>query len=136
MISPNYTIPTPTVSTLTSTYAQLKKTVKVIKMSRDFTPRSMYDKPKRTPRSPCASNVVQFQLLFTKLRHFEENGTPHLSLICGHRESVSRTEPVFELNLAPSCKLQQLCQGKGQRSHRAKNRRKHFRGKIEIFQIW
>ena len=26
--------------------------------------------------------------------------------------------------------MQYLCQGKGQRSHKAKNRRKHFRGKI------
>ena len=26
--------------------------------------------------------------------------------------------------------MQSLCQGKGQRSHKAKNRRKHFRGKI------
>ena len=27
-------------------------------------------------------------------------------------------------------KMQSLCQGKGQRSHKAKNRRKHFRGEI------
>ena len=26
--------------------------------------------------------------------------------------------------------MQSLCQGKGQRSHKAKNRRKHFRGEI------
>ena len=26
--------------------------------------------------------------------------------------------------------MQSLCQGKGQRLHKAKNRRKHFRGKI------
>ena len=26
--------------------------------------------------------------------------------------------------------MQSLCQGKGQRSHKAKHRRKHFRGKI------
>ena len=26
--------------------------------------------------------------------------------------------------------MQSLCQGKGQRSHKAKNRRKHFHGKI------
>ena len=26
--------------------------------------------------------------------------------------------------------MQSLCQGKGQRSHKAENRRKHFRGKI------
>ena len=27
-------------------------------------------------------------------------------------------------------KMQSLCQGRGQRSHKTKNRRKHFRGKI------
>ena len=65
----------------------------------------------------------------------------------------SRTIPVFKHTLAPSekwptqeisvrfgpffielsCshrKMQSLCQGKGQRSHKAKNRRKHFRGEI------
>ena len=29
-----------------------------------------------------------------------------------------------------NCKMQSLCQGKGQRSHEGKNRRKHFRGGI------
>ena len=84
---------------------------------------------------------------------FEKNGTHHFSLIGRHLESVSRTIPVFKHTLAPSekwptqeisvrfgpffielsCqhrKMQSLCQGKGQRSHKAKNRRKHFRGKI------
>ena len=37
--------------------------------------------------SSCAPNMVQFQLLFQELQHFE---------------SVSQTEPVFELNLALS----------------------------------
>ena len=37
--------------------------------------------------SSCAPNMVQFQLLFQELRHFE---------------SVSQTEPVFKLNLALS----------------------------------
>ena len=69
-------------------------------MSRDVSPRSKYDKPKRHPSSPCASHLVQFRLLFTKLWHFEQNGTHHFSLIDRHLESVSRTELVFELNLA------------------------------------
>ena len=51
---------------------------------------------------PCASNLVQFRLLFTKLRHFEKNGTRHFSLIGRHLESVSRTIPVFKHTLAPS----------------------------------
>ena len=75
------------------------------------------------------------------------------SLIGHHLESIGRIEAVFELNLAPSeqrptyeflsdsgiffielsCyrhKLQPFCQGKGQRSHTAKNRRKQFLPKI------
>ena len=40
--------------------------------------------------------------IFTKLRHFEENGTRHFSLIGRHLESVSRTIPVFKHTLAPS----------------------------------
>ena len=35
----------------------------------------------------------------------------------------------FELSCS-HCKLQPLCQGKGERSQRAKNRRKHFLGEI------
>ena len=77
------------------------------------------------------------------------------SLIGRHLESVSRTELIFELTLAPSeerlicefrisnfeflriielsCsghKLQRLCQGKAQRSQRAKNRKEPFPGTI------
>ena len=52
--------------------------------------------------SPCASNLVQFRLLLTKLRHFEKNGTRNFSLIGRHLESVSRTIPVFKHTLAPS----------------------------------
>ena len=48
----------------------LWKTAKVTKRSCDVTPRSMYQKSKGHPWSPCASNLVQFRLLFTKLRHF------------------------------------------------------------------
>ena len=51
--------------------------------------------------SPCVSNLVQFRLLFTKLR-FEKNGTHNFSLIGRHLESVSRTIPVFKHTLAPS----------------------------------
>ena len=47
------------------------KTVKVTKRSCDVTPRSKYQKSKGHPWSPCPSNLVQFRLLFTKLRHFE-----------------------------------------------------------------
>ena len=64
----------------------------------------------------------------------KKNGARHFSLIGRHLESVGRTEPVFELNLAlsekrlanefrsDSCglKLQTLCQGKGARSQRNK----------------
>ena len=52
--------------------------------------------------SPCAPNMVQFRPLFMELGHFENIGTRHFSLIGRHLESVGRTEPVFELNLAPS----------------------------------
>ena len=109
--------------------------MKVTKRACDVTPRSKYQKSKGHPWSPCASNLVQFRLLFTKLRHFEKNGTRNFSLIGRHLESVSRTIPVFKHTLAPSEKwpiqeIASLCQGKGQRSHKAKNRRKHFRGEI------
>ena len=76
--------------------------MKVTKRSCDVTPRSKYQKSKGHPWSPCASNLVQFRLLFTKLRHFEENGTRNLSLIGRHLESVSRTIPIFKQTLAPS----------------------------------
>ena len=70
--------------------------------SYDVTSRSKYEKSKKQARSPRASNSVQSRLLFTKLRNFDENCTPHFSLIGGHLERVSRTISVFELNLAPS----------------------------------
>ena len=76
--------------------------MKVTKRSCDVTPRSKYQKSKGHPWSPCASNLVQFRLLFTKLRHFEKNGTRNFSLIGRHLESVSRTMPVFKHTLAPS----------------------------------
>ena len=76
--------------------------MKVTKKSCDVTPRSKYQKSKGHPWSPCASNLVQFRLLFTKLRHFEKNGTRNFSLIGRHLESVSRTIPVFKHTLAPS----------------------------------
>ena len=47
--------------------------MKVTKRSCDVTPRSKYQRSKGHPWSPCASNLVQFRLLFTKLRHFDEN---------------------------------------------------------------
>ena len=75
--------------------------MKVTKRSCDVTPRSKYQRSKGRPWSPCASNLVQFRLLFTKLRHFEKNGTCHFSLIGHHLESVSRTIPVFKHTLAP-----------------------------------
>ena len=46
--------------------------------------------------------MVQFRLLFPELRHFEKNGTHHVSLIGRHLESVGRTEAVFEFILALS----------------------------------
>ena len=76
--------------------------MKVTKRSCDVTPRSKYQKSKGHPWLPCASNLVQFRLLFTKLRHFEKNGTRQFSLIGRHLESVSRTIPVFKHTLAPS----------------------------------
>ena len=78
------------------------KTVKVTKRSCDVTPRSKYQESKGHTWSPCASNLVQFRLLFTKLRHFETNDTRHFSLIGRHLESVSRTIPIFKHTLAPS----------------------------------
>ena len=71
-------------------------------MSCDVTPRSKYQKSKGHRWSPCASNLVQFRLIFTKLRHFGKNATRHFSLIGRHLESVSRTIPVFKHPLAPS----------------------------------
>ena len=41
-----------------------------------------------------------FSYDFPKLHHSNPNCTHHFSLIGHHLESVSRTEPVFELNLA------------------------------------
>ena len=75
-----------------------------------FEKRSKYQKSKGHPWSPCASNLVQFRLLFTKLRHFEKHGTRHFSLIGHHLESVSRTIPVFKNTLAPSekCPTQEM----------------------------
>ena len=55
-----------------------------------------------TQGAPCAPNMVQFWPVFTDLRHFEKIGANHFSLIGRHLESVGRTEPVFDLNLAPS----------------------------------
>ena len=68
----------------------------------DVTPRSKYQESKGHPWRPSASNLVQFRLLFTKVRYFEKNGTRHFSLIGRHLESVSRTIPVFKHTLAPS----------------------------------
>ena len=73
--------------------------MKVTERSRDVTPRSKHQKAKG---HPCASNLVQFRLLFTKLRHFEKDGTRHFSLIGCHLESAGRIIPVFKLTLAPS----------------------------------
>ena len=41
-------------------------------------------------------------IIYSKLRHFDKNGTRHFSLIGRHLESVSRTIPVFKHTLAPS----------------------------------
>ena len=80
----------------------LLKTVKVIERSGDVTPKSKYEKLKGHLRSPCAPNMVEFRTLFPELRHFEKDGARHFSLIGRHLESVSRTKPVFEGNLAMS----------------------------------
>ena len=55
--------------------------------------------------TPCASNLVQFRLLFTKLWHFEKNGTRHLSLIGRHLESVSRTTRSVEVEVSSHFKF-------------------------------
>ena len=81
-----------------------KKTVQVIARSHNVTSRSKYEKSKGHPRSPGAPNMVQFRQFFPELRHFEKNAMLHFSLIGCHLESVGRTEPVFELNLALSKK--------------------------------
>ena len=47
---------------------------------------------------------MRFQPLFPESWHLKKNGAPHFSLIGPHLESVSRSEPVLELNLAPSDK--------------------------------
>ena len=86
--------------------------------------------------------MVQFQVLFTELRHFDKNGVRHLSLIGRHLESVGRTEMVFELNLALSEErpTNKCWSDSGifcyrvivlsARSQRAKNRTEPFPGKI------
>ena len=127
MISPNYSILKPTVS--------------------------KYQQSKGHPWSPCASNLGQFRLLFTKLRHFEKNGTRNFSLIGRHLKSVSRTIPVFKHTIAPSEKWPtqeisvrfgpflssyrvniarcNLCARAKVKGHiKLKKRRKHFRGEI------
>ena len=100
-------------------------------MSRNVTPRSTYDNSKGLPLC-LKSGAIPTGIY--KVTAFKQNGGRHVSLIGRHLESVGRTEPVFELNLAPSEKkadlrisvrfatfVEALCQGKGQRSHRAKN---------------
>ena len=62
----------------------------------------MYENWKEHSRSSYGRNMVQFRPLIPELRHFENIGMHHFSLIGCHLETVSRTEPVFELNLAPS----------------------------------
>ena len=66
-ISPNYTIPSPTVSLLRSTYANIfLKMVMVIDRSRDVITRCKYKKKsKGHPRSPCVPN--RCKLYFTSL---------------------------------------------------------------------
>ena len=68
---------------------------------------SIYAKTVVTPNrrgthGPPVPQIWFLKLLFTKLWHFEKNGTRHLSLIGRHLESVSRTIPVFKQTLAPS----------------------------------
>ena len=51
--------------------------------------------------SNCArAKVKGHRELKIEVKTFEENGAHHFSLIGHHLESVGRTEPVFELNLA------------------------------------
>ena len=45
---------------------------------------------------------VQYNKELKELWHFEKIGTCHYSLIGRHLESIGRTEPIFELILAPS----------------------------------
>ena len=68
-------------------------------MSRDVTPRSKYNKSERHPRSPCASNLVQFQLLFTKLRHFEKKLAHPISFDRPPSWKCQLNRTSFELNL-------------------------------------
>ena len=91
MVSPNYSILKPTVFVLMSIYAKVfeKRIIKVSKIE-------------GAPMAPLCLKFRLFRLLFTKLRHFEKNGTRHFSLIGRHLESVSRTIPVFKHTLAPS----------------------------------
>ena len=110
MISPNYSILKPTVFVLTSIYAKVFGHFMATTRSCDVTPRSKYQKSKGHPWSPCASNLVQFRLLFTKLRHFGKNGTRNFSLIGRHLESASSTKLGFELVRAlserkPTCEF-------------------------------
>ena len=129
------------------------KTVKVTKMSCDVTPRSK-SKIEGAPMVPLClkfgaipTNIYKFTAFWKKW-----HASFFFAAIGRHLESVSRTIPVFKHTLAPSEKWptqeisvrfgpflssyrvniarQSLCQGKGQRSHKAKNRRKHFHGEI------
>ena len=74
-LSPNYPIPTPTVSVLTSTYTQIKKRIKVIDRSRDVTLRSKYDNRRGTQAPPvpqiwCNSDYyLQSHGILKKLAH-------------------------------------------------------------------
>ena len=103
MISPNYSILKPTVFVLTSIYAKVfEKRWRSQKGHVTSHQGQRIKSRKGHPWSPCASNLVQFRLLFTKLQHFEKNGTRNFSLIGRHLESVSRTIPVFKHTLAPS----------------------------------
>ena len=87
--SPNYTIPNPTVFVLTSIYAKVLEKRWRSQKCHVTSHQGQSQKSKGHPWSPCASNLVQFRLIFTNLRHFEKNGTRHFSLIGRHLESVS-----------------------------------------------
>ena len=102
MISPNYSILKPTVFVLTSIYAKVFEKRWRSQKGHVTSHQGQSIKNRRGTHGPPVPQIWCNSDLFTKLRHFEKNGTRNFSLIGRHLESVSRTIPVFKHPLAPS----------------------------------
>ena len=101
MISPNYSILKPTVFVLTSIYAKVFEKRRRSQKGHVTSHQGQSITNRRGTHDPPVPQII-CRLLFTKLRHFEKNGTRKFSLIGRHLESVSRTIPVFKHTLPPS----------------------------------